>query len=318
MNQAFIILINFLTGTASLMFGVNLMSRSLEKANSRVMEKIISIFAGKVIYAFAAGAAITALVQSSTAVTVLTVSFVNSGLLKLNQAVGIILGANIGTTITAQLLSLNLSGMAIPMLLTALAARLVFKRPSIKALCSATIGFSFIFIGIGILNSGVPYIKESPLAYQLFERYGNNLPVALITGMVATMLVHSSSATVGLTIVLFNSGLIGFEAAVGLTLGDNIGTCITAQLASLGGSTAGRRTAWAHTIYNIAGVLIALILFTPFLKAVRVFTYDILGHDNSKLIANTHTLFNILGAAVFLPITGLYVRFITWLVPGKK
>lgn len=317
MNPIFYIIFNFLTGTACLMIGVKLMSSGLEKANARVMRKILTTFTGNTYTAFATGTLLTAIVQSSAAVTVITVGFVNSGLLKLSQAVGIIYGANIGTTITAQLMSFRLTDLAPPLLGLGLLMGLFGKRNSIRNIGIALAGFGLMMTGLGILNSGVPFIQQSPTAYELFRKYGTNPHIGLVVGLVATMLVQSSTATVGLTIVLFNAGLINFEAALGLTLGDNIGTCVTAQLASLGTNLSARRTAWAHTLYNVIGVLLALLFLKPFAALVRDVT-NFLNQDNTRLIANTHTIFNVLSAVLFLPLTNYYVKFIEWAVKDKK
>lgn len=313
MNVLIIILFNFVTGTACLMYGVNLMSTGLEKSNPMIMKKILTAFTSNVYYAFIAGSVITALVQSSTAVTVITVGLVNSGIIKLTQAMGIIYGSNIGTTITAQLMSLKLTDFAIPIIIIGIVSRIISKKQSMKNIAGAVTGMGLMFLGISILSSGAPYIKESRAAYELFKTFGKNPYAGMLIGTVTAMLVHSSSATVGMTIVLFNSNLIGFEAAIGLTLGDNIGTCITAQLASLGTSLPARRTAWAHTLYNIIGVLIAIIFLNPFSYLVQYITFSI-GQDRTSLVANTHTIFNFLSAAVFLPINRYYVKFVEWII----
>jgi len=311
-----IILFNFVAGTICLMTGVKFMSKGLEQSNARMIKNVLTVCTRKLLPAFFTGTVITALVQSSTAVTVITVGFVNSGLMKLTQAVGIIYGANIGTTITAQLMSFKLTKLALPILLTGVIMRYLGKRDAVKRAGLAVIGFGLMFTGINILSSGAPYIKQSKFVYDLFMSYGKNPYIGLVIGMITTILVHSSSATVGLTIVLFNAGFISFDAAIGLTLGDNIGTCITAQLASIGTNTAARRTAWAHTLYNVIGVLLTMSLLTPFARIVRDFTH-LIGQNDARLVANTHTIFNILSAAVFLPVTNCYVRFIEWLVPGR-
>lgn len=313
MHPLFIILYNFVVGTACLMYGVNLMSSGLERANTLAIKKLLTAFTSKTFYAFITGTVITALVQSSTAVTVITVGLVNSGLMKLTQAVGVIYGANIGTTITAQLMSFKLTDFAIPVIVAGILFKLFSERQSLKSIASALIGTGLMFLGINILNSGVPFIKDNPTAYELFKNYGKNPYIGLVIGMTATMLVHSSSATVGLTIVLFNAGLIGFEAALGLTLGDNIGTCITAQLASIGTSVHARRTAWAHTLYNVIGVLTAVVLLRPFALLIQAVTF-FLGQDEARLVANAHTVFNVLSTIAFLPLTRYYVRFIEWAV----
>lgn len=316
MKVLFLILFNFTAGTICVIYGVNMMSAGLEKANMRLMRKALSKFTGSVFTAMLTGTVLTAAVQSSTVITILTVGFVNSGLIALPQAIGIIYGANLGTTVTAQLMSFNVTSASLPILISGCAIRLISKRRTVQALGKAMAGLGFLFCGLNILNSGVPYIKESRFVYHLFSRYGANPVIGLFIGMVITMLVQSSSATVGLTIILFSARLVSFEAAVGLTLGDNIGTCLTTQLASFKAGIEGKQAAWAHTMYNIIGSITAMLLFTPFCRMVVHIT-KLLGQDETRLIANTHTIFNLLSAAAFYPFTRYYVRFIERLVPSQ-
>jgi len=313
MNGTFLILYNFVAGTLCLIFGVNSMSSGLENLHPKALERILRKFAGKTTYAFLAGTLITALVQSSTAVTVITVGLVNSGLMNLTQAVGIIYGANLGTTVTAQLMSFKITNAALPVLALSLLLRVISKKAFLKNAAQAAAGFGFMLAGLEILNSSIPYLSESSLIFEAFKKYGSSPIIGLIIGIITTMLVHSSSATVGLTIILFNSGFIDFHTALGLTLGDNIGTCVTAQLASIGTNITARRVAWAHTFYNIIGVAAVLLLFQPFSDLVHFITY-LTGGDKTNLVANSHTIFNALSALVFLPVSKHYIRFINWIV----
>ncbi|AUG59028.1 Na/Pi cotransporter family protein [Acetivibrio saccincola] len=312
-----LIVLNFVVGTGLIMYGVNLMSSGLEKANVKFIKKLLSKFTGRVFTAFLTGTFLTALVQSSTAVTVITVGLVNSGLIKLPQAVGIIYGANIGTTITAQLMSIKVDKAAYFIVLLGILIRCMSGKKSIKSLGSGVIGLGLMFSGFNILNLSVSCMKDSAFLHGIFQKYGQNCLLGIFAGVISTMLVHSSSATVAVTIALFNSGLISLDAALGLMFGDNIGTCITAQMASFKMSVHGKRAAWAHTMYNIIGVLIALVFFMPFVKIVQGITYYV-GQDKNKLIANAHTIFNIFSAVLFLPFTKYYVKFIEWMVPDKN
>ena len=315
MKLLFIILYNFIAGTACLIFGVNQITTGLENANTHLIKKILSKCTGNLMLSVVAGTVITALVQSSAAVTVITVGFVNSGLMQLYQAVGIIYGANIGTTITAQLMSINVTNYALPILIVGLFIRIISRKKNIKSIGTAITGLGLMFLGINILHSGVPMLRKDPMVFDVFSRFGKNPYIGLIIGLIATMLVQSSSATVGLTIVLFNTGILSLEGAIGLALGDNIGTCISAQLASIGTSLPARQTAWAHTIYNIIGSIIALIFLTPFANLVKFITFFI-GQDSTHLVANAHTIFNVLSALLFLPFTRYFVDFIEWFVPN--
>lgn len=300
-------------GVALLMYGVESMGDALERAAGDMMRKILSVLTGTVWRAFVVGTALTALVQSSTAVTVMTVGFVNAGLMSLAQAVGIIYGANIGTTITAQLMAFRLTDYALLILGVGFWFSFFAKREQLRHIGRAIMGMGMMFLGMQMLQSGVPLLQNSPVARDLIIRYGNNPLVAVIIGMTATMCVANSATTVGLTMVLAKAGLLNLTGAIGLMLGDNIGTCITAQLASLGTHPAARRTAWAHTLYNIAGVIMALVVLPLFSKLIAATSPDI-----ARQIANSHTVFNVLSAAIFLPISRHYVRFLEWVVPDRK
>jgi phosphate:Na+ symporter len=309
-------------GTALLMYGVDKMGEGLEKASGEMMKKILTVLTGNVFSAFIVGIVLTVLVQSSTAITVLTVGFVNAGLMKLPQAIGIIYGANIGTTITAQLMAFSfkfkLTDIALPVLGLGFAISYFAKNKTLKNIGEAIMGFGIMFLGLKILNSGVPFMKESETMRYFFKTYASNPIVGIALGALATALVHSSSATVGLVMVLGQAGLIDITTAVAIMLGDNIGTCVTAQLASATGNIHARRTAWAHTFYNLFGILATLAILPWFVKCIIWATSYMQGTtDIGVQIANSHTLFNIFSAIVFLPITKYYVKFLETAIKGK-
>ena len=310
-------------GTALLMYGVDKMGTGLEKASGEMMRKILSVLTGKVWSAFLVGTFLTALVQSSTAITVLTIGFVNAGLMKLPQAIGIIYGANIGTTITAQLMAfsfrLELTDIALPVLGVGFAISLLSKNKTPKNFGDAVMGFGMMFLGLRILNSGVPFMQSNETLRFFFLNYASVPWIAILLGVVATAAVHSSAATVGLVMVLGQAGLLDLSSAICVMFGDNIGTCITAQLASVQGNVHARRTAWAHTLYNIIGVLIAWILLPWFTHIVAVATdYFQPGGDIAVQIANSHTIFNIFSAVVFLPLTKYYVKFLETVIRDRE
>lgn len=309
-------------GTALLMYGVDMMGDGLEKASGETMKKILIVLTGKVWSAFIVGILVTAIVQSSTAITVLTVGFVNSGLMKLPQAVGIIYGANIGTTITAQLMAfsfkLKLTDIALPILGIGFGISNVVKNKKIKNFGQAMMGFGMMFLGLKILNSGIPYMEQSEPLQRFFIEYASIPVVGVILGIVVTAMVHSSAATVGLVMILSQAGLLDLQSAICIMLGDNIGTCLTAQLASMTGNINARRTAWAHTLYNVFGVVLTWVTLPLFMKIV-IFTTDYL-HGNADIsiyIANSHTLFNLLSALIFLPLTNQYVKFLNAIVKKR-
>jgi phosphate:Na+ symporter len=310
-------------GTALLMYGVDKMGDGLEKASGAMMRKILSVLTGKVWSAFLVGTFLTALVQSSTAITVLTVGFVNAGLMKLPQAIGIIYGANIGTTITAQLMAFSfqfkLTDLALPVLGIGFAMGLVCKNKTAKNFADAIMGFGMMFLGLRILNSGVPFMQSDPTLRSFFLNYASIPLVAIFLGIIATAAVHSSAATVGLVMVLGQAGLLELPSAICIMFGDNIGTCVTAQLASVQGNIHARRTAWAHTLYNVIGVLMAWILLPWFTDLIVLATnYFQPGGGIEAQIANSHTFFNVFSAVVFLPLTKHYVKFLETVIQGKS
>ncbi|HHV97631.1 MAG TPA: Na/Pi cotransporter family protein [Clostridiaceae bacterium] len=310
-----IIIINIIVGSSCLIYGVNMLSNGLERINLQYIKKMLTRCTTNVISSLLIGTIITAIVQSSTAVTVITIGLVNTGVLGFSQAVGIIYGANIGTTITAQFMSFNIVDYFPVFILLGVILWLIgnTRKQPVKHLGKAIAGFGIMLLGIKILNWSIPYIQKSTVVKSLFVKYGKNPYLGMIIGTIATAIVHSSSATVGLTIVLYNAGLISSDAAIGLILGDNIGTCFTSILVSIGSSIPAKRTAWAHTLYNIIGSLLVLLFLTPFISIVNAFTSS-LGQDSTRFVANAHTIFNILSALAFLPFTKQYVNLIKWLI----
>lgn len=309
-------------GTALLMYGIQLMGEGLEKFSGPMMKRVLSALTGNVVKATLVGTAITALVQSSTAITVLSVGFVNAGLLKFSQAIGIIYGANIGTTVTAQLMALSfrfkLTDIALPIIGLGFAVTYFAKKETAKNLGSALLGFGLLFYGLKILNSGAPFMQNSETLKYFFANYASIPIVGVLLGIFATAMVHSSSATVALVMVLGASGMIDFHTAIYLTLGDNIGTCVTAQLASLQGNINARRTAWAHTLYNIAGVIVMFFIVPWAAQGIEYITYRLTPDAGlDVLIANTHTIFNVVSAIVFIPFTKQFIRLLEWLVKPR-
>jgi len=309
-------------GTALLMYGVDMMGDGLEKASGEMMRKMLSILTDRVWSAFLVGTFLTALVQSSTAITVLTVGFVNAGLIKLPQAVGVIYGANIGTTITAQLMAFSfnfkLTEIALPVIGLGFGINHFAKNKVTKGIGDAFMGFGIMFLGLKILNQGIPFMKGNESLKFFFENYASIPIIGIALGLIVTAIVHSSAATVGLVIVLGQAGLINLESAICIMLGDNIGTCVTAQLASLSGTINARRTAWAHTIFNSVGVLTVVLVLPYFSQTIEfITTYLQPGSDIGSQIANSHTFFNLFTALLFLPLTKHYVKFLETIIKGK-
>ena len=309
------VLLNFIVGSFLIVFGVRALGQTLEGAGSALLRKAMRLCTANRWTAFLTGTAATAAVQSSTAITILTIGFTDAGVMGLESAVAVVFGANIGTTLTAQLMSFNLSQYAWYILIagSVLGFGLI---PKLEAAGKALAAVGLLFSGLNILSQSVALIQDNAAVAGWLQAHAASPLLCLLFGIVVTMLVQSSSATVGLTILLFGSGLMPFASAVALTLGDNIGTCATAQIASLRSGLAGRRVAWAHTLYNVIGAAAAFALLPQFCAMVVWFTRAV-GQDEGRLVANTHTIFNVLSAVVFLPFAGQYARFIEWVVPER-
>lgn len=329
MSEQAIFIFNLIGGTALLMYGVDKLGDGLEKASGNIMKKILSVLTGRLMSAFAVGTILTAIVQSSTAITVLTVGFVNSGLMKLSQAIGIIYGANIGTTITAQIFaasySFKLTAYALPVLGLGFLISYVAKKQAIKSAGSAIMGFGMMFQGLALLNSGKDFLSHNETVKYFFNNFATIPVVGILLGIAVTALIHSSSATVAFVMILGQAGLLGadphtaLQTAICIMLGDNIGTCVTAQLASLKGNVNARRTAWAHTLYNVIGVLLAWLLLPYFVSMIQYITSLLMNTTSITVqIANSHTVFNVISAAIFLPFTKIYVRFLETIIRDRK
>jgi phosphate:Na+ symporter len=329
MSPQTVFIFNLIGGTALLMYGVDKLGDGLEKASGNIMKKILSVLTGRLMSAFAVGTILTAIVQSSTAITVLTVGFVNAGLMTLSQAIGIIYGANIGTTITAQIFaasySFKLTTYALPVLGLGFMISYFAKKATVKSVGSAIMGFGMMFLGLSLLNSGKEFLSSSETVKYFFDTFATIPVVGILMGITVTALIHSSSATVALVMVLGQAGLLGadpttsLQTAICIMLGDNIGTCVTAQIASLKANVNARRAAWAHTLYNVIGVIVAWICLPYFVMLIQSFTSLLMNSTNiNVLIANSHTVFNVLSAIIFLPFTKLFVRLLETIIRDRR
>ncbi len=316
-------LFGILGGTALLMYGVDMMGEGLERMSGKIMKTFLHKITGKLWKAFLSGIFLTALVQSSTAISVLSVGFVNSGILTLSQAIGIIYGANIGTTITAQLMALSFTFDLLQLSLPIIALGFVLKEfitfPNSKNVGHALMGIGFLLLGLRLLNEGIPFIENNASVRYFFERYASNAFIGILLGVVTTALVHSSAATVGIVMLLGSSGLLTLRTAVIIMLGVNIGTSVTALLASVHGNTNARRTALGHALYNFIGVLVVLPFLGIFTQVIEFFTLEVLrSTDITIQIANSHTLFNVVVALAFLPLNEYFLKLLVFLVKDKQ
>jgi len=323
-----------LGGLGMFLFGMKIMSEGLQKVAGKKMRQILSMVSNNRFIGCGAGAIVTSIVQSSSATTVMLVSFVDAGLMTFTQAIGVILGANIGTTVTAQLIAFNITAYALPAIAAGVLLKFFFGRGKRIYVGDVLLGFGLVFFGLATMKGGFAPLKESETFISFFTKFNadNHLGILLcvLVGTILTIVLQSSSATVGITMALAIEGLLTFEASVALILGDNIGTTITAQLASIGSNLNARRTANAHTLFNVFGVIFIIVFFPFFVKLVILGTSALMGTgpldmivDGEKInvaryIANSHTMFNVLCAILFLLILPYLVKVTIWLTPQKK
>ena len=287
----------FLGGLALFLYGMQLMGEGLQRAAGEKLQKILEKLTGVLPVAVALGAVVTGILQSSSATTVMTVGFVNAGLMNLKQAFGVVMGANIGTTMTAQLIAFKLTDYITLFLAIGFAVHLLAKRQRGKYIGQVILGF-------GIYQGFIDFIG----------RFSDNPILGVGVGLVMTMVIQSSSATIGVLIAIANQGLIPLEGAIPVLLGDNIGTCITAVLASLRANITAKRVALAHVMFNFIGSIIFITFMGLFIKLVLAISP---ADDIARQIANAHTAFNVVNTLLFMPFTGLYIKFIEKCLPGK-
>ena len=330
---------NILTLLGSLglfLYGMTLMSEALQKVAGDKLRNILAAMTSNSLSRILTGLFITAVIQSSSATTVMVVSFVNAGLLSLVQSIGVIMGANIGTTFTAWLISLlgfkaDIAVLAIPLI----AFGFVFmmcKAKKKKSIGELIIGFSLLFLGLSFLKESVPDLQNTPevLAFlQQWTNYGyGSILMFVLIGTILTIVLQSSSATMALTLVMCNNGWIPFEMGAAMVLGENIGTTITANIAASVANVSARRAAMAHCVFNVFGVIWVLILFHPFLFVVSKIIMA-MGLDNPLVagassnstlyaISTVHTLFNICNTLILVWFTNQIAQFVTKIIKSKK
>ena len=321
-----------LGGLGMFLFGMKVMSEGLQKVAGEKMRQILNMVSNNRLVGCMVGAVVTAVIQSSSASTVMLVSFVDAGLMTLRQAVAVILGANIGTTVTAQLIAFKIEDYALPAIALGVLLKFFSGRKKRIYLGDVFLGFGLVFYGLSTMKSGFAPLKNDPTFISFFSRFDTgsiqSVILCVLTGTVMTMILQSSSATVGITMALASQNLLNFNTSVALILGDNIGTTITAELASIGASVSAHRTARAHTLFNVIGVIIILFIFPLFCKAVVWLTSSLGGSQNlsidghgpgiARYIANAHTLFNVFNALLFLMLLPFLIDLARWLTPIKK
>lgn len=325
------IIIQTLGGLGMFILGMKTMTEGLQATAGQKIRKILEAISSNRFMGCATGAGVTAMIQSSSATTVMLIGFVSASIMSLEQAVGVIIGANIGTTITGQMIAFKLTKAALPAITIGVSLKYFSKKRHYRHFGDIIVGFGLLFYGMTVMKHGLAPIKAEPKFIEFFTTFTtetvSGILLCVFMGTVLTVAVQSSSATVGLTMTLATSGLLTFPTALALVLGENIGTTVTAQLSTIGShNTEAHRTANAHTIFNVVGVGIILLIFPWFAGSVEFFTLKLgAGSVNqvingdyvnvARYIANGHTIFNVINAVVFLIFLPKLVQFTIFISP---
>lgn len=314
-------MVELIGGLGLFVAGMNMMSRGIEKVAGNRLRNILAAFTKTKFLGLVVGLFFTAVIQSSSAATVMVVSFVNSGLMKLTEASGIILGANIGTTVTALLVAFKLSAVA-PLFVFAGAFMMNYiKRPFVKKLGEVVLGFGLLFVGISTMSTAMETLRDLPQVVGILQAFANPV-LGVLMGLVITSIVQSSSVTVSILVVMGSSGLVTLETCMYVILGCNIGACTSAVLAAMGGSKNAKRAALIHLLFNVFGTVlmfVLLLLFTPQIASIIRFVSGV-GTDSGTLgrnIAAAHFLFKVFQVMVFYPLMNVIIRCTYLLVPGE-
>lgn len=300
-------------GLGLFLYGMQLMGDGLQKTAGDRLRRLLEILTSTPVIGVLVGTLMTIIVQSSSATTVMVVGFVNAGLLTLRQAVSVIMGANIGTTVTAFMVSLKLTELALPAVGIGFLLHLAGKKKSTRFIGQTILGFGLLFMGMEVMGDTLKPLRENAAFTSILLNLSQHPFLGMLAGMGFTAIVQSSSATTGLVVTLAAQGLIDLNASLAMILGANIGTTITALLASIGAHLTAKRAAIAHLLFNIFGVTLFMMLFRPFSAFVST-TH----HDLARQVANAHIVFNITNTVLLLPFISVFVRMVERLVPGQE
>ena len=310
------IVLGLIGGLGLFLYGMTLMSDSLEKAAGAKLRGILELFTKNRYVGIIVGVVFTAIIQSSSAATVMVVSFVNAGLMTLYQAIGVIYGANIGTTVTSQLVSFNLSQYAPVFIMAGVLMLMIFKNPTVKKAGEVVIGFGILFLGISTMSSSMGALKELPAIQNLFMSLDNRF-FALLLGLVITAIVQSSSVTVSIVLLLAQQGLLPLKICFFIILGCNIGACMSAMLASLSGKKNAKRAALIHLLFNIIGSIIMAVILLIGSNWIEALIMHISGGNLGRCVANTHTIFKVFQVIILMPFMSWIVKLTYLIVPGE-
>lgn len=309
------ILLNMCGGLGLFLFGMKLMSEAIEKSAGAKLRSILEFFTKNKFSGLIVGIVFTAIIQSSSACTVMVVSFVNAGLMTLYQAVGVIMGANIGTTVTSQLVSFNLSKFAPLFLLAGVIMVMFVKKDGVKKFGEILLGFGVLFLGLSLMSTSMAGIKENPNISEIFSSMTNPF-LAVLLGLVLTSIVQSSSVTVSISLLMAQQGLLDLPVCLFIILGCNMGACTSALLASLAGMKDAKRAAMIHFLFNLVGTIIVFIILMFFSGPVVQGILAISGQDAGRFVANSHSLIKIFQVIILFPFSSLLVKATYLVIPG--
>ena len=325
MNESMATVFGLLGGLALFIFGMNMMSESLQKVAGDKMKKVLGVLTRNAVCGMLAGALVTAVLQSSSATTVLVIGFVSAGLMSLKQGISVIFGANIGTTMTAQLMAFKISDYIMPIVFIGFLIAFIAKKEKIKFVGQTIFALGLLFVGIEMMGDVMKPLATSPVFINMMEKVSNIPVLGVGVGMLMTLVVQSSSATIAVLQSFASqagpdgASVIGLVGAIPILLGDNIGTTITAILASIGQSKDAKRCAIAHSVFNITGSFLFIWIIKPFAKFVEMISpkgneLDVI----SRQIANAHMSFNIINTLIWLPLLPVMVKIVMFIVKDDK
>ena len=317
----FLQILNFFGGLALFLFGMSRMSDNLQMLAGGEIHRVLKKMTSTPLRGAMVGMGFTALVQSS-ATTVMTIGLVNAGIMTLNQAIGVVMGANIGTTITVQLIAFRIGDIALAFVIAGVVLMFIRRSRAMERWSLILLGFGLLFVGLNQMTEAVLPLRDSVTAYHIISTLSSNPFLAVLTGMIFTMIIQSSTASVGILIVLANAGLIGFEGALYLIYASNIGTTVTAWLAGVGANSTARRVALVHTLFNVFGTLIFGVLtylgiFPTFVNLITPGDVYI-GENIARHLANGHTFFNLINTLLFLPFASSLAKLAEKIIPKGK
>ncbi|ADO77903.1 Na/Pi cotransporter family protein [Halanaerobium praevalens] len=319
-------IIGLLGGLGLFIYGMKQMSEGLQKTAGKKLRHFLAAMTSKPIMGVGVGALVTSIIQSSSATTVMVVGFVNAGIMTLLQSVGVIMGANIGTTITAQLIAFKLGDYAFHAIAIGAFTYLFSKRKKFQYIGQVLLGFGLLFLGLETMGDTMEPLRDSQIFLDWMESFAQYPILGVLAGIVVTVAVQSSSASFGILLGLVTAGAINYEAAIPVLLGSNIGTTVTAILSAIGANLTAKRAAAAHFLFNVfgAGIIILFLYIVPdfsngletiLLKMSSFFGQT--GPSTERLLANTHTFFNVLNTLIWLPFTAFLVYLVKKIIPGE-